>query len=383
MATILILDDDAAIRTYLATVLQGAGFRLLEASEGNAALEQVRAERPDLVITDILMPGMDGFEFVRRLRGDPAVTGTPVIFITGVFRGEETWALARECGVRFLISKPFLATDILQTIGEALRSTAPAVPASLPESFASEHLGLLRNTILEKMKELHAKEEKLHESGQHLRRLSRRLLEVQERERRHLARQLHDEIGHALTGLQYILEAGPDLSVAEAQARFRDARAATAGLLARVRELAFELRPALLDHLGLLPALLRLIERYTTQTRIQVQLRHAGLDSRFAPQVETTAYRLVQEGLTNVARHAGVAEVFIRLWVQEGMLTLQIEDEGAGFNPDAVLTQGATLGLVGMWERVQLLGGQLGINSAPGEGTQLLALLPLNPRGEG
>jgi signal transduction histidine kinase len=205
--------------------------------------------------------------------------------------------------------------------------------------------------------------------------LSRRLLEAQEAERRHLARELHDEVGQQLTGLRLLLKqsaggapAGPSLD---------EALALLDGLLARVRDLSFDLRPALLDHLGLLPALLWLFERYTAQTGVAVDFKHTALERRFEPTVETAAYRVVQEALTNVARHAGVSTVSVRVWAEADALTVQVEDPGAGFDPGAVLG-GVAHGLTGMQERVALLGGELTIDSAPGAGTHLAARLPLH-----
>jgi PAS domain S-box-containing protein len=221
-------------------------------------------------------------------------------------------------------------------------------------------------------------EAKIQEYYEREQALSRQLLTIQEEERRHLARELHDEIGQSLTGLRFLLEADPDLSLAAARGKLQDARAAVDGLLAKVRELSFDLRPAMLDHLGLLSALLWLFERYTAQTKVQVHFRHEGITGRFAPEIETAAFRLIQEALTNVARHARVNEVSVRVWLQEKTLNLQVEDEGAGVVPGAAPASNNSSGLAGMYERTRLLGGQLLIDSAPGEGTQLMVRLPLS-----
>ena len=135
----------------------------------------------------------------------------------------------------------------------------------------------------------------------------------------------------------------------------------------------------MLDDLGLLPALLWLFERYMTQTAIRVTCKHAGVDRRFAPEVETAAYRIVQEALTNVARYAGVREVTVRLWLDGNRLHVQVEDEGGGFDADAALTTNASSGLAGMRERAMLLGGDLTMESTIGVGTRLTAALPLRP----
>lgn len=203
--------------------------------------------------------------------------------------------------------------------------------------------------------------------------LSQRLVDVQEEERRHLARELHDEIGQLLTSLKFAIEGG----ASEAE-RLAEARELIADALARVRTLASDLRPALLDHLGLVPALRSLIARYTAGTGVRVSFNGAGLGRRFAARVETAAYRIVQEALTNVARHARVDEAAVRVWVDADRLQVQVEDEGVGFDADTALAGGHSSGLPGMQERVMLLGGRLAVESVPGGGTHLMAELPLN-----
>ena len=207
--------------------------------------------------------------------------------------------------------------------------------------------------------------------------VSSRLLEVQESERRHLARELHDEIGQLLTGLLLLLRLNGDSPADSVKTRFEQARATVNDLLGRVRGLSFDLRPADLDNLGLLPALLALFERYTAQTRVVVSFKHHGVEARFAPELETGAYRIVQEALTNAARHACVTSVNVRVWADTEKLNLQIEDRGCGFDPDAVLKTPRSSGLIGMQERSRLLRGRLTVESAPGSGTTISAELPL------
>ena len=220
-------------------------------------------------------------------------------------------------------------------------------------------------------------EEELRESAQRLQALSRRLLDVQEQERRHLARELHDEIGQLLTGLKFSVEACGRASADALRSHQQEAQAIVKELTTRVRDLSMRLRPTMLDDLGLLPALLWHFERYTTQTRIQVHFEHRDLDGRFPSEVETAVYRIVQEALTNVARHAGVTEVTVRVWRDKEQLGLQIEDVGHGFDADWVLVAGTSSGLSGMQERAVLLGGYLAVESAPGRGTRVTAELPL------
>jgi len=216
-------------------------------------------------------------------------------------------------------------------------------------------------------------EEKLRDYASRLQDLSRRLMEVQEQERRHFARELHDEVGQALTGLNLALEAVARLPTEQLRDGLANAQALAKETTAQVRELSLRLRPSMLDDLGLRPALLWHFNRYSTQTGVKVHFQVTGLDSRLPAEVETAAYRMLQEALTNVARHAGVGEVDVHVRHEGAELFLEVEDKGVGF--DAAAVRG-TSGLSGMYERATLLGGQLTIESQPGAGTRLIATLP-------
>lgn len=214
------------------------------------------------------------------------------------------------------------------------------------------------------------------EYAERLKSLSRRLMEVQETERRNIALELHDQIGQVLTGLKLILEIG---ARQPAENRSLDeARVLVNELMARVRNLSLDLRPAMLDDLGLLPALLWHFEHYTAHTQVRVNFKHSGLEKRrFGSEVETAAYRIVQEALTNIARHAQVQEATVRLSTHQQTLLIEVEDRGRGFDMETVLSASETSGLAGMRERAGLLGGVLTIESHVGAGTRLSAELSL------
>lgn len=206
--------------------------------------------------------------------------------------------------------------------------------------------------------------------------LSRRVAEAHEDERRHLARELHDEIGQSLTGLKLMLEMSTRSAPEPVRAGLLEAGGLVDKLLAQVRTLSLNLRPAMLDDLGLLPALLWHFEHYTSQTGVAVDFKHMGLDRRFGAAVETAAYRIVQEALTNVARHARVKEAIVLAWADAATLCLQIEDRGVGFDRESVQAVRASSGLVGMRERTAALGGKFRLESSPEDGTVILAVLP-------
>ncbi len=244
--------------------------------------------------------------------------------------------------------------------------------ASLAQAFANQAAVAIQNAQLF---------EQIRAGRERLRSLSHRLVEVQEAQRRDIARELHDQIGQALTGLKLILEMSVRTPDQTLEANLLEALGLVNELMTQVRELSLDLRPAMLDDLGLIPALLWHFERYTAQTRVNVQFRHTGLeDRRFRPEIETAAYRIVQEALTNVARHAQTDTVVVRIWADENMVSLQIEDHGRGFNTEAKLDAGESSGLSGMLERAVLLGGQLSIESRDEYGTLLIADLPLEGR---
>ena len=203
----------------------------------------------------------------------------------------------------------------------------------------------------------------------------RAVVEAQELERRRLARELHDETGQALTsillGLRAMEDAKTDEQVRAAAVELRELVVRT---LQDVRQLAVELRPKALDDFGLIAALERLVETWAEQTGIRVELA-AGLPGRLPAEIETALYRIVQEALTNIVKHARASRVSIVLSEREHAVTVVIEDDGIGFAPRSTREDG--LGLVGMRERVALVGGRLEIESREGAGTTLLVEVPV------
>jgi len=202
----------------------------------------------------------------------------------------------------------------------------------------------------------------------------RQIISAQEEERKRIARELHDETGQALASVMVGLrnvEESP--SVEELHTRLVDLRGVASATLENVRRLALELRPSVLDDLGLAAALRRYAADYTARFRIPVETQIIGLDDcRLAPEVETALYRIIQEALTNVARHARATHVSVLLERRDGQLTAIVEDNGCGFDAEQALRAGALenrLGLYGMRERAELIGGTLTIESQIGCGT--------------
>ena len=204
----------------------------------------------------------------------------------------------------------------------------------------------------------------------------RRAVQAQEAERRRLARELHDETGQALTSMLLGLASVERAETAEeARIAAGELRELVVETLQNVRRLAVELRPSALDDFGLEPALRRLGQTVKEGGALDVQVETRLGAERLLPEVETAVYRIVQEALTNVVKHAAAERVSIVVTRMPQRLIVMIEDDGSGFDPGAGPGEG--LGLLGMRERVQLLDGLLTIEAQPGSGTTLVAELPL------
>jgi signal transduction histidine kinase len=184
-----------------------------------------------------------------------------------------------------------------------------------------------------------------------------------------------------LTVLSLLLGKAVRLPPDDAASNLREAQALVNELMGQVRELSLDLRPGMLDDLGLLPTLLWHFDQFSAKTQIKVDFKHSGVQKRFPQEVRIAAYRIVQEALTNVVRHAKVNEVAVTAWVDQDVLWICIEDKGAGFQQSA-LPLSMSSGLYGMYERARSLGGELVIESKPEMGTVITARLPLSENTE-
>jgi PAS domain S-box len=221
----------------------------------------------------------------------------------------------------------------------------------------------------------------LRDANERLRVLSRRLMEIQELERRAIARDLHDEIGQALTAIKLNLrELRPVPNCEPVEEQIADSLEILDQVLQRVRSLALDLRPSLLDELGLVPALRWYVGRQAERAGWELQFFAEGITSRPSPEIEIACFRIAQEALTNVARHSQARKVEVRLETVQQKLTLVIHDNGIGFDPQAVRTgsrAGTSVGLSGMEERVRIAGGYFDINSGPTMGTEIRVAFPV------
>ena len=204
--------------------------------------------------------------------------------------------------------------------------------------------------------------------------LLERLISAQEEERHRVARELHDEAGQSLSAIMLDLARAIDelpKEAAEAKQTLLHSRSLAAQTLAELRKLIDDLRPEVLDQLGLAPALRSYVKSHLEAKDIKVQLSLSGLKDRLPSRMEITLFRIIQEAITNVVRHSGASMVNIQVAVTNSLVTATIEDNGRGFDVEAALQASESWGLHGIRERVSVVGGQLSIESEPGQGTRI------------
>jgi DNA-binding NarL/FixJ family response regulator/signal transduction histidine kinase len=203
----------------------------------------------------------------------------------------------------------------------------------------------------------------------YLEELSQRLVQAHESERKAISRDLHDEVGQVIAALKYSLDTSGDHS--------ESLRAALGSLMEQVRTIAQRFRPPMIDDMGLAATLDWHLKQFSQQTGVRVRFRQVGASARYHPDLEITLYRIVQEALTNVARHANVPEVRVAFCARPGQIGVRVRDHGAGFDPERI-PSGST-GITGMKERLRPFRGHLTVQSRRGRGTSVTATVPLNP----
>jgi two-component system sensor histidine kinase UhpB len=234
---------------------------------------------------------------------------------------------------------------------------------------------------IRQLKQARAAVQEREQMVERLKILSRRLLEIQEVERRRLARELHDEFGQMLAAITLHLHAARGLAGPTALPQLDECTTLLQQAGEQVRSLALELRPAMLDTLGLEATLRWLAEQHQQRTGCEVQLVGHLSGAPLPPDLAIACFRVVQEALTNVVRHAAASHVWIELSQSDSVLELVVRDDGVGFDAAAVQEQPGRrgqLGLLGMRERVQILGGRLDVESQPGRGVRIRASFPLS-----
>jgi signal transduction histidine kinase len=356
---ILMLEDDAADAELTRFTLRKGGlhFSVVRVDSKEEFLNELEQRPPALILSDYSLPGFDGHEALTLAR--QKCPETPFIFVTGTM-GEEVAIETLKNG----------ATDyVLKT---RLSRLIPAVHRALREA--------------QERSQRRRAEEQLRQSHQQLRALSVYLQSVREEERTRIAREVHDELGQALTGCKLDLswianrlprELKPLLDKARQLSEHIDSTIQT------VRRISSELRPGVLDYLGLAAALEWQANEFQNRTGIRCDVHASLREPVLAQELNTTLFRIFQETLTNIIRHAGATRVAVNLKEADGKIFLQVKDNGRGIS-DAEQTSPGSMGLLGMRERAALLGGDFKITNPPrARGTQVTVSIPVrHPRSE-
>jgi signal transduction histidine kinase len=358
---VLIINDNPVVRLSLGRLLASDGMEITEAISGQEGLRLAKSILPELVLVDALLPDMKGTEVVRGLRAEPQCAGFLLVLSSCEPPGAEGEEEAFEAGADWCVSA-----------GTGNRELRARLRAMLRLRLGEE---ALRSAQQELDLQVQKRTAALISANAALRSLSQRLVEVQESERRALARELHDEIGQALTGLKLSLRMASRAAPACEQP-LQEPMRIIEDLMGRVRRLSLDLRPQLLDDLGLVVALEWHFERYFRQTGLRVRFENPGFTARLPVHLETAIFRVVQEALTNTAKHGGATEVRVRLWQSNGSIGVEVKDNGRGFDPETAEVA-RTSGVSGMQERAELLGGKFSLEAARGKGARIRVALPL------
>jgi signal transduction histidine kinase len=352
---ILIIDDDAIVREALKGILAQDIYRLEMETNGRRGLEKAMTLSPDLILLDVVMPEMDGFEVCRRIRSNPQIAEVPVIMLTSL-DDQESFLRGLECGADDFLTKPFHSSELRARVRSIIR--------------LNRFRRLLEGRAL-------------------IRELTSKIITVQEEERRHIAQELHDELGQSLTsigiGLNLLLD---DLSESqvEAKARILDMESVIQNTIKQMRLLGQELRPPALDMVGLEPALEGHCREFSRRTKLPILFRVETSPPSLSEACNITLYRFLQETLANAARYSGASQVWVTLSLAGQECFLLVRDDGNGF---PFSTQGrletpikrqdgsSALGLWGLKERLELLEGRLEINTEPQKGATITAWLPI------
>lgn len=380
-ANILVVDDSPDNLTLLCDIFESQGYQTRVAENGRLALKLVEAELPDLILLDINMPDMDGYEVCTVLKSLPETRDIPVIFISGMDDIGDKVKAFEHGGVDY-VTKPFKITEVLIRIQTQLMLQQ----SKRQLEAANKELAQARDELEQKVKmrtlDLEKSNAALRVSKEHLKSLSAHLQQIREEEKAHIAQEVHDELGATLTALNmdiYWLRhrvSKEDVLLCEKIDSMAELVSTAAGASSRI---VTSLRPSILDDLGLLAAIEwqtdDFAKRYGVVCSVTSNIAHLNLSKQRA----TAVFRILQEALTNIAKHAEAQHVEVMLMRQGDRFFLQVSDDGIGLsngNAERIHSHG----LKGMKERANYLGGELNIETGADEGVRIEMWMPLSAK---
>jgi signal transduction histidine kinase len=277
---------------------------------------------------------------------------------------------------------PDLGADEVGRLGKALDGMRTSLK-NLIEHVAEAN-EQLEGRVADRTSELNEANAQLREREVDRSQLLRKVITAQEDERKRIARELHDETTQSLAVLAMGLEAAGDAIRNGMTPRLDEVKAVAVRTLEDVHRLILDLRPSVLDDLGLLSAIRWYAERQLETRGISVRCEFGELEGRLPTELETALFRMCQETMSNIARHAQATAALVQVGVEDGELRIEIEDDGKGFDPESVSKREGRRpwGLLGIRERAEILGGTARIDSAPGKGTRVLVHVPLHRGGD-
>lgn len=400
---ILIIDDTPANIDVLCEMFESAGYEVLVAMDGTAGQSTAERSLPDLILLDVLMPGLNGFETCQELKRHSVTRPIPVIFLSAKDDPSNMVEGFRVGGVDY-ISKPFQKEEVLarvkthltmaglhQELNQKNQALHEEIQRCKNAELEVKKLNLdLENRIAERTARLEVLNQDLEQdiaarkkAEEALQEFPRRIIEAQEAERQRVAQELHDSVTQILLSAKYRLNWMLE-QIGDRKKSDRKIAVSVRELLEmateEVRAISRNLRPPELDDLGLLAATRSICTGLGEWTGIEFDLQFADLPKRLPAGTELNLYRIVQESLNNVRKHAKASQVEIRLGRKDSFLELMIRDNGSGFDASATTSArigGGGFGMISMRERARCLNGIFEVKSVPGAGTEIVVRIPL------